>query len=201
MARLGRVIDLARCVGCDACTIACQTENGTPTGIQYAPVFRKEVGKFPQAKVLFLPTLCMHCDDPPCMKACPTGAISKREKDGIVLVDQDKCCGSKACIAACPYGALHFYEEPSAMYGKEMTAPEERALKKFTAGTAQKCTFCAHRVDQGLAPACVITCPTNCRIFGDLDDPRSEVSRLLRERNSVALRPDAGTEPSVRYLP
>ena len=200
MARLGMVIDLARCVGCDACTIACQTENGTPAGIQYAPVFRKEVGKFPQAKVLFLPTLCMHCADAPCMKACPTGAISKREKDGIVLVDQDKCCGSKACIAACPYGALHFYEEQSAMYGKEMTAPEERALKKFTAGTAQKCTFCVHRVDQGLAPACVITCPTNCRIFGDLDDPNSEVSRLLKARQSFRLRPEMGTEPAVYYL-
>jgi molybdopterin-containing oxidoreductase family iron-sulfur binding subunit len=195
------IIDLARCVGCDACTIACQTENGTPPGIHYAPVYRKEVGKYPQAKVMFLPTLCMHCKDAPCMKACPTGAISKREKDGIVLVDQDKCCGSKACIAACPYGALHFYEEKSGHYGDELTQPEERGLQKFTPGTAQKCTFCVHRVDKGLEPACVITCPTHCRIFGDLDDPQSQVSQLVRERNAIALRPEAGTNPSVRYLP
>ncbi len=201
MARLGMIIDLARCVGCDACTIACKTENATPPGIYYAPVFRKEVGKFPQAKVLFLPTLCMHCADAPCMKACPTGAISKREKDGIVLVNQDKCCGSKACMAACPYGALHFYEEEKGHYGKELTAPEERGFQKYTPGTAQKCTFCVHRVDQGLEPACVTTCPTHCRIFGDLDDPQSQVSQLMRERNSIALRPDAGTNPSVRYLP
>jgi molybdopterin-containing oxidoreductase family iron-sulfur binding subunit len=195
------IIDLARCVGCDACTVACQTENGTPPGIHYAPVYRKEVGKFPQAKVVFLPTLCMHCADAPCMKACPTGAISKREKDGIVLVDQDQCCGSKACIIACPYGALHFYEEKAGHYGQDLTAPEQLGLEKFTPGTVQKCTFCVHRVDKGLEPACVITCPTHCRIFGDLDDPESEVSRLSRERNVVSLRPDAGTNPSVRYLP
>lgn len=201
MPRLGMVIDLARCVGCDACTVACQTENGTPQGIQYAPVFRKEIGKFPQAKVLFLPTLCMHCAEPPCMKACPTGAISKREQDGIVLVDQDKCCGSRACVAACPYGAMHFYDERLGMYGEEITEPEDYGLRNFTVGTAQKCTFCSHRVDRGLDPACVVTCPTHCRIFGDLDDPQSKVSRLLRERNSVSLRPDAGTGPSVRYLP
>ena len=195
------IIDLARCVGCDACTIACKTENATPPGIYYAPVYRKEVGKFPQAKVMFLPTLCMHCVDAPCMKACPTGAISKREKDGIVLVDQDKCCGSKACIAACPYGALNFYEEEKGHYGEELTPPEEQGFKRYTPGTAQKCTFCVHRVDKGLEPACVTTCPTHCRIFGDLDDPQSQVSQLMRERNSIALRPDAGTNPSVRYLP
>jgi molybdopterin-containing oxidoreductase family iron-sulfur binding subunit len=135
------------------------------------------------------------------MKACPTGAISKRQKDGIVLVDQDKCCGSKACIAACPYGALNFYEEKKGHYGDDLTQPEERGLKKFTPGTAQKCTFCVHRVDKGLEPACVITCPTHCRIFGDLDDPQSRVSQLARERNAIALRPEAGTNPSVRYLP
>ena len=201
MARLGMVIDLARCVGCDACTVACQTENGTPPGIQYAPVYRTEVGKFPQAKVIFLPTLCMHCEGAPCMKACPTGAISKRENDGIVLVDQEKCCGSKACMAACPYGALHFYEERRGVYGQELTPPEVQGQAKYTPGTVQKCTFCVHRVDQGLEPACVITCPTNCRIFGDLDDPASKVAQLLRERNSIALRAEAGTKPSVRYLP
>jgi Fe-S-cluster-containing dehydrogenase component len=201
MARLGMVIDLARCIGCDACTVACQTENGTPPGIRYAPVYRTEVGKFPQAKVVFLPTLCMHCDDAPCMKACPTGAISKRKKDGIVLVDQEKCCGSKACMAACPYGALHFYEEKKGVYGRELTPPEERGQAKYTPGTVQKCTFCVHRVDQGLEPACVTTCPTNCRIFGDLEDPSSKVAQLLRERNSIALRAEAGTNPSVRYLP
>jgi molybdopterin-containing oxidoreductase family iron-sulfur binding subunit len=122
------IIDLVRCVGCDACTVACQAENGTPPGIQYAPVYRKEVGKFPQAKVLFLPTLCMHCADAPCLKACPAGAIYKRAKDGIVLVDQNKCCGSKACIAACPYGAMHFYEEKSGVYGETRT-PQKNALK------------------------------------------------------------------------
>lgn len=201
MARLGMIIDLARCVGCDACTVACQAENGTPPGILYAPVYRKEVGKFPQAKVVFLPVLCMHCAAAPCLRACPTGAIHKRAQDGIVLVDRHKCCGSKACIAACPYGALHFYQEKSGVYGKELTPPEERGQAAFTTGTVQKCTFCVHRVDLGLEPACVITCPTHCRIFGDLDDPQSEVSRLSRQRNAVALRADAGTDPSVRYLP
>lgn len=200
MPRLGMVIDLVRCVGCDACTVACQTENGTPQGIHYAPVFRRELGKYPQAKVVFVPTLCMHCENPACLKACPTGAISKRKKDGIVLVDQDKCCGTKACMAACPYGALHFYDHQSGMYGDTLTPPEEYWLQKFQVGTVQKCTFCAHRVDRGEKPACVVTCPTNCRIFGDLDDPQSEVSTLIRERSGAQARPEAGTNPSVYYL-
>lgn len=199
MSRLGMVIDLVRCIGCDACTVACQTENATPAGIHYAPVFRKEVGRYPQAKVIFLPTLCMHCSDPPCMKACPTKAITKREKDGIVLVDPHKCCGSRACVVACPYGALHFYDGKATMYGSP-TPPDERALEKYQPGTVQKCTFCVHRVDRGEQPACVVTCPTNCRIFGDLDHPESEVSTLLRERNGTQPRPEAGTNPNVYYL-
>jgi molybdopterin-containing oxidoreductase family iron-sulfur binding subunit len=193
------IIDLARCIGCDACTIACQTENATPPGIHYAPVYRKEVGKYPQAKVMFLPTLCMHCEDAPCMKACPTGAISKRD-DGIVLVDQSVCCGTRACVAACPYGALTYVEKVEGAFGPELIQVERKTTKSV-AGTVQKCTFCAHRIDEGVyEPACVQVCPTQCRIFGDLDDPQSDVSRLIRERNGVQPRPEAGTDPSVFYL-
>lgn len=198
MARWGMVIDLASCVGCYACSVACKAENGTPPGVWYAPVYEKEIGTYPTAKRVFLPTLCFHCKEPLCMKACPTGAITKRA-DGIVLVDQEKCCGSRACIAACPYGALSFVEEQQGAFGEELT-PFEKAFANHSAGTAQKCTFCAHRIDQGnYEPACVQTCPTRCRIFGDLDDPNSEISKVMRERNGVQPRPEAGTDPSVYY--
>ncbi len=201
MPRWGMVIDLARCVGCYACTMACKVENGTPPGVWYAPVYEKEIGTYPSVKRMFLPTLCNHCKDAPCMKACPTRAIQKRE-DGVVLVDQEKCCGSRACVAACPYGALTFVEEVKGEFGEELT-PFEHALYKqnHAAGTVQKCTFCSHRIDQGIyEPACVQTCPTNCRIFGDLDDPYSKVSKLIRERNGTQPRSEAGTDPSVFYL-
>lgn len=212
------VIDLAKCVGCEACTVACKVENTTPPGIWYAPVFHKEVGKFPRVKRIFIPTLCNHCKDAPCLKACPTAAISKRA-DGIVLIDQNKCCGSRACMAACPYGAIHFHDSEETHYDGTITPLDEMSRKKYQIGTTQKCTFCVHRIDAGVAkglrpggengvglgaleatPACVITCPANCRIFGDMDDPRSAVSMLLRERNSMAPRAEAGTEPSVLYL-
>lgn len=201
MPRWGMVLDLSRCVGCYACTVACKVENGTPPGVWYAPVYEKEVGTYPAVKRIFLPTLCNHCKEAPCMKACPTGAIHKRE-DGIVLVDQEKCCGSRACVAACPYGALSFVEEIRGEFGYELT-PFEQALysKNHHSGTVEKCTFCAHRIDQEIyEPACVQTCPTHCRIFGDLDDPHSEVSSLIRERNGAQPRPEAGTDPSVYYL-
>lgn len=201
MPRWGMVIDIARCVGCYACTVACKVENGTPPGVWYAPVYEKEVGSYPTAKRLFLPTLCYHCKNPPCMKACPTRAISKRE-DGVVLVDPNKCCGSRACVAACPYGALTFVEEIKGEFGAELTPWEQaRYPQNDGVGTVQKCTFCAHRIDQGnLEPACVQTCPTRCRIFGDLEDPGSEVSKLIREHNGTQARPEAGTDPSVFYL-
>jgi molybdopterin-containing oxidoreductase family iron-sulfur binding subunit len=192
------VIDLDRCVGCYACSVACKAENGTPPGVWYAPVYEKEVGTYPTVKRLFLPALCFHCRDPLCMKACPTAAITKRA-DGIVLVDQNKCCGSRACITACPYGALTYVEKQQGAFGKELT-PFEKAFQNHWEGTAQKCTFCVHRIDEGnYEPACVQTCPTHCRIFGDLDDPNSEVSKIIRERSAVQPRPEAGTDPSVYY--
>lgn len=199
MTRWGMVLDLERCVGCYACSVACKTENGTPEGVWYAPVYEKEVGQYPAVKRQFIPSLCMHCDDAPCMKACPTRAINKRD-DGIVLVDQEKCCGTRACVAACPYGALSFVEDVKGAFGQELIQLEKKHYKSVV-GTVQKCTFCAHRIDQGVyEPACVQVCPTTARTFGDLDDPYSEVSKLIRQRNGVQPRPEAGTDPSVFYL-
>lgn len=204
------IIDLSTCVGCNACTVACKAENGTPSDIWFAPVFEAEVGKFPNSKVVFLPTLCNHCEDPPCMKACPSHAIYKRN-DGIVLVDENKCCGAQACVSACPYGAIYF-PDPKATEIPGVITPfeafwRERRKKQ---NVAMKCTFCAHKIGPDgkytSSPACVETCPVSCRIFGDLDDPKSKPSSYL-EKKSVSkdqlmtLRPSAQTGPNVQYIP
>ncbi len=200
MPRWGMVLDLDRCIGCYSCTVACHVENGTPPGIWYAPVYEQEVGTFPHVKRVFLPTLCMHCKDAPCLKSCPTGAISRRG-DGIVLVNQDLCCGSRACVAACPYGAMHFYGDGHGDFEGQLTPFERSFQDKSQVGTVQKCTLCVHRIDQGiLTPACVEACPTECRIFGDLDDPASPPSKLISQHRGFALRPEAGTNPSILYV-
>lgn len=217
MTRWAMVIDTARCIGCGACTIACKTENATPGDVWYAPVFEEEVGEYPDTRMEFLPTLCNHCEDAPCIKACPTVALSRRD-DGIVLVDDDACIGSRACMNACPYGALHLF---TGLLGESLpsgertrrTVPDRGAAKRYQRGTVQKCTFCVHRVDHGLehdlvpgldpgaTPACVVTCPAECRIFGDVDDPESNVSKYLEERGPAqVLRPDARTGAHVFYV-
>jgi Fe-S-cluster-containing dehydrogenase component len=199
MTRWGMVIDLERCVGCYACTVACKEENATPAGVWFAPVFEREVGTYPNVKRQFLPTLCMHCRDAPCLKACPTASIHRRE-DGIVLIDQDTCCGTRACVVACPYGAITFVDSVEPEFEAGPT-PYEAARVSIRPGTAQKCNFGVQRVDAGNpTPACVQACPTSCRIFGDLDDPGSAVSRLIRVNNGQQPRPEAGTDPSVYYL-
>jgi molybdopterin-containing oxidoreductase family iron-sulfur binding subunit len=204
MVRLGMLIDLKRCIGCDACTVACRQENGTPSNILYARVYRQEIGTYPHTKRVFLPVLCNHCEDPPCLKACPSHAIYKKD-DGTVLVDEEKCCGSRACLSACPYGAMFFWEGDGGYFPNATTPYEEFHRRDRYPKTAMKCTFCHHRLGQGLEPACVVTCPTECRIFGDLDDPASKPSRYLKERvptvTPIPLRPDAKTRPNVLYLP
>jgi Fe-S-cluster-containing dehydrogenase component len=215
--RWAMVIDTARCIGCGACTIACKTENATPGDVWYAPVIEEEVGEYPDARLEFLPVLCNHCEDAPCLKACPTRALARRD-DGIVLADDDACIGSRACMNACPYGALHLFEGRSGEALEQgrrtsATVPDAGAVRKYTAGTIQKCTFCAHRIDYGLehdlipgldilaTPACVVTCPAECRIFGDVEDPESNVSRYLRDRGpATVLRPDAETGAHVFYV-
>lgn len=202
MARLGMVIDLKVCVGCHACTVACKASNGTPPDIYFARVHEREVGEYPNARREFLPVLCNHCDNPPCVEVCPTGASYKRS-DGIVAVNSDICIGCRSCATSCPYEQRH-YVEPGLLsqgYFKDgLTLYENFKYQRWTEGTVIKCDFCMDRVDKGLNPACVDTCPPEARIFGDLEDPESRVSKLLKERESFTLLPDAGTKPSVHYL-
>jgi molybdopterin-containing oxidoreductase family iron-sulfur binding subunit len=202
MARLGMVIDLKRCIGCNACTLACKQENGTPEGIHYARVITREIGTYPKTRRTFLPVLCNHCDDAPCAQACPSGATWIRN-DGLVMVEREKCIGCRACAVACPYMNRHFIEKELLAHGysSDGLSPYEAVkFAEFEEGTMTKCTLCAHRVDQGLEPACVVTCPTDARIFGDLEPEDGKLQKLIRERKGWTLLPECNTKPSVFYL-
>lgn len=229
MARYAMAVDLDRCQGCRACMEACKVENNTPSAVFWMYVFRFEHGEFPDTQVSFLPRPCQHCDNAPCVKVCPVGARYKRE-DGIVLTDYDRCIGCRYCEVACPYGVNYFNwrkpKEAWAPYGIDFHDPDLVAAtggavpsyknpdhdqlhgpeQRRTSGSAhykgvmEKCTFCVHRVEKGLQPACVDTCPVGALIFGDSEDPQSPVSRTLRERESFQLLEELGTKPSVHYV-
>ena len=178
MARLAMVIDTKKCVGCMDCIVACKTENEVPEGFNRDWIAEQAKGRFPNVHLEIRSERCNHCDNPPCVYCCPTGA-SHVEPDGkTVQVNPDRCIGCKACLAACPYGARFVHPD----------------------GYADKCTFCLHRVKEGKDPACVSVCPTHCMVFGDLDDPKSAVSQLLQSRKHHTLLPEAGTKPRVFYL-
>lgn len=199
--RYGMVIDLKRCVGCNSCTIACRMEHGTPAGILYHKVKKYEIGKYPSAKLRFLPMPCMHCQKPACIKVCPTGATYQRE-DGLVMIDNGKCMGCRYCIIACPYDSRRFLARFDNYYGGDSPTPYEKVKQKnFTRGTVVKCNFCIQRLEIGRLPACVERCPAQARYFGDLHDPQSEVSKLIADFNGSPLHEEFGTNPSVYYLP
>lgn len=203
MARMGMVFDLKRCIGCNACVVACKQENSLPDGVFFTRTLSEEYGVYPAVNRVYIPTICNHCDDAPCEKVCPSGATYTRH-DGIVMVDQDKCIGCNSCAVACPYDQRTKLEQKKfdeGLYGDGTLTPfEESGYQRWTPGTVTKCDFCSGRVDVGLDPACVVTCPTDARIFGDLDDPNSAPSVLIRERGGQPPLPNMNTKPKVYYV-
>ncbi|MFF5992391.1 4Fe-4S dicluster domain-containing protein [Prauserella flavalba] len=176
--RYGFAIDQRTCIGCHACTVACKTEHEVPVGQFRTWVKYVESGEFPATTRDFGVMRCNHCTDAPCVKICPTQALFTRD-DGIVDFDNERCIGCKACMQACPYDAIYLDEDTH---------------------TAAKCNFCAHRVDEGLEPACVVVCPTHSIWVGDLDDPGSGIARLVNENPTQVRAPEQNTGPNVFYL-
>jgi Fe-S-cluster-containing dehydrogenase component/formate-dependent nitrite reductase membrane component NrfD len=176
--RYGFVIDQTRCIGCHACTVACKEENGVPLGAFRTWVKYVEKGEYPNTRRHFAVLRCNHCDNAPCVTICPTVALYRRP-DGIVDFDGSRCIGCKSCMQACPYDAL--YIDPGTH-------------------TAAKCHFCAHRIEKGLEPACVIVCPERAILAGDLDDPGSEVARVVAREQVAVRKPEQGTRPKLYYV-
>ena len=176
--RYAMVIDSKKCIDCKACVVACKAENGVPLGVFRNWINEERSGEFPALRMSFDPEQCHHCEDPSCVRVCPTGASWQRE-DGIVLVNSADCIGCKYCIIACPYDA-RFHN------------PETHIV--------DKCTFCAHRVERGELPACVETCPSKVRVFGDLNDPKSPLHALLATRRYEVKNPQTGNGPQLYYL-
>ena len=173
----GFLIDNETCIGCHACSTACKSENAVPLGVNRTWVKSVETGIYPNVRRHFQVTRCNHCANPPCVRICPVTAMYQRA-DGIVEFDPEVCIGCKACLQACPYDAI--YVDPDS-------------------GTAAKCHYCAHRLDVGLEPACVVVCPEHAIIAGDLDDPASEISRLLAQKKVTVRKPEQGTAPKLFY--
>lgn len=204
----GMVIDLRKCVGCKACTIACVVENKLPPGVVYRPVIEEEVGSYPNVARKFLPRPCMHCDEPPCVAVCPVGATNKRS-DGVVDINYDHCIGCRYCVTACPYNARTFdfgedYNSNKQPYeflaSKEYGIPRTRKEGVSPVGNVRKCHFCVHRLANGQLPACVTTCIGRATYFGDLSDPEAIVARLAGSPNVMHLKEELGTKPRVHYL-
>lgn len=224
--RWGMVIDLHRCVGCSGCDIACKRENNVPHSFAWSNHMLETRGTFPDTQWRYIPTMCNHCSDAPCVANCPTTAMHKTE-DGLTLHDADKCIGCRACQVACPYGAIYYnkhephadvlYVGDAAIAGVTSTGeavaeaagvplPVYNPAREATypgvrpKGIVEKCTMCDHRLVQGDVPACVEACPADARIFGDLNDPNSTISKVLATNSHRVLKPEKGTRPNVFYI-
>ena len=220
------VIDLHRCVGCSACDIACKRENNVPHSFAWSNHIIETEGKFPDLKYRYVPTLCNHCTNAPCVANCPTKAMHKT-KDGLTMLDPDKCIGCRACQVACPYNVIYFNKhEPHAEVreddipiipgctstGQEVISKQDTPLPIYNPtradtipgirpkGVVEKCTFCDHLLARGESPACVQACPADARIFGDLNDLKSAPRKALKKHDPSVLKPEKGTRPNVFYI-
>ena len=197
------ITDLNRCVGCLACSVACKAVNNVPIGSYWNKVVRVGPnpipggsGQYPDVYMYFLPISCQHCENPACLKVCPVGATYKDDM-GRVEIHYDKCIGCRICMAACPYNARVFNwsepeRDPNWNYG-------DKDVPVRPKGVAEKCTLCKERTDRGDIPMCVRVCPGRARVYGDLDDPESEISKVVRENHAYQLLEEFGTRPQLRY--
>jgi len=212
MTRWVMLADLERCVGCQTCTAACKHANATSPAVQWRKVLDIEAGTYPSVSRTYVPVGCQHCDDPPCMHVCPSTATRQRA-DGIVTIDYDICIGCAYCDVACPYQARFKVDAADFAYGEGRQMKHEREREDPSRfGVAQKCTFCADRIDFGLAngltpgidpratPACANACIADALHFGDLDDPASKVSTLLKQHRHFRMHEEVGTAPGFYYL-
>ncbi len=226
MPKYAMVIDLQRCTGCGACSIACRNENNVSEGIYWSGNINETVGTFPHVRYHYIPTLCNHCEEAPCVRGCPTNAMYKK-KNGITMHDPDKCIGCRFCMFNCPYGVISFNWKASHKFWRNQTplikgctsspAAEVKAVGGTGTpyynparaetlegirrkGVVEKCTFCDHLVQKGQLPHCVVACPSDARIFGDLENEKSKVRRLLGKFRPFRLKERLGTMPKVYYI-
>lgn len=224
--RYAMVIDLHRCVGCAACDIACKSENNVPVEFHWSNHIIETSGTFPDTRFTYIPTLCNHCEEAPCVTNCPTTAMYKSD-DGLTLHDTDKCIGCRLCQLSCPYGVIWFNaEDPHQNFmqegepviaggtstGQEVAQAAGAPIPYYNParattyqgirerGMVEKCTFCDHRLAVDEDPACVVACPADARIFGDLNDLESPPSKALAEHAPRVLQRDQGTKPHVFYI-
>lgn len=212
--RWGMAIEMKRCIGCNACVLACKAEHFVPPEIFWNRIIIGEKGKYPHVTKLIFSVRCNQCAEPKCVDVCPTGATQKRE-DGIVWVDEKKCVGCRYCMVACPYQMRSFYEHEKEYFpGQGLTEHEKigKLLYPHEKGAVQKCVFCKERIDEGLkkglkpgvdrdaSPACQIICPTNAIHFGDLDDPNSDINVVIQTKKGHQFHPEFDTDPSIYYI-